>query len=175
MNYLNAELIHKSEHVHQLHTMELALFVQNEYWQTLTVDNEKERLRLPVAFLDVLFRKQRIKKMLYLVLSSSVKTTVQESIKRHTTLNCYDIEQYDIKQHDVANVESNQEICLSSLYEFGDKLIHAEQVRAFLAQFDLVIVEHSDLKIYELIRYRLQYIYRKAVMEIVYQPKQLIL
>lgn len=131
MQYLNSELIQSSEHIAQLRAMEIALFVQRQSWQSLQVYNEMERLRLAVAFLQMLFAKQRIHKMLYLVISSSFKATVQQSIERHTLLTCTDIEQYSVTT-DTNSFCISQEICLASLSEFSNLFISTEQVQQFL-------------------------------------------
>lgn len=161
MAYLNPELIQKSEYIDQLHAIEQAMFIQGQHWHSFHAQQEIERIRIPIAFLDMLFRSQRIQHALYLTIASSAKVSVAQSFGLHTQLICCDI----IDENTTAHV------VLASLHEFAN----LDEVQSFLNQFDCVVVEHSDLKLYELVQYRLKYIYRKAVFELVYKPQRLYL
>lgn len=167
--YLNPQLVCNSDYALRLREIELAMFVQHLHWQSFEVKQTVEKIRLPLAFLDMLLAKQRVQKVLYLVSVSSAKSEVAQSLALHTNWQVIDILHENIQ--DVNAIE--QQVILSSLIEFIDTFAQASTAEQFLAQFDLVVVEHSDLKIYELVQYRLKYVYRKPVFELIYKPQVL--
>lgn len=167
--YLNPQLVCNSDYALRLREMELEMFVQHLHWQSFEVKQVLEKIRLPIAFLDMLLAKQRVQKVLYLVSVSSAKAEVAQSLALHTNWQVVDV--LDEHIDDVNQIQ--QHIVLSSLIEFIDTFAQANTAEQFLAQFDLVVVEHSDLKMYELINYRLKYLYRKPVFELIYKPQVL--
>lgn len=198
MTYLNPELIQKSEHVEQLREIEEAMFLApHQRWQSLTIQNEVEKMRLPIAFVDMVFRRDKVKKTLYLTAVPNAVENVQRSFELHSQLSVIQLGEYldnIANDMDISNMNEQQltedeitkaqldkkcshepttDVMVDSLIGFSEKLMYAKQAEIFLQHFNLVVIESVELPVYELIKTRLTRLYRGCVFEVIYKPQRL--